>query len=132
MSKTSAQKTIEILVESEKIADDILVIKGELIALDKQRHETNEALRNVQKTDEKKVLITIGTMLVKVERERALDILQKEKVRVDAEINKLRSDEKIFLEKLRYLEYTSPIKGLNLKPLDRDEISAIKSNMPFM
>lgn len=49
---------------------------------------------------------------------------------LDIEINKIRSEQKVHVNDLRDLEYQSPLKGFDLKPLDRNELAAMKANMP--
>lgn len=49
---------------------------------------------------------------------------------IDIEINKLRSDQKVLVGKLRDLEYQSPLKGFDLKPLERGEVNALSSHLP--
>lgn len=79
MSKTDEQKTVEIIKSTEEVADKILMNKQELIELDKRRQQTREAIRELEKhaaKNEKKVWITVGSMLVKMEREKALKLLK--------------------------------------------------------
>jgi len=71
------EKSLSIITESEELADKILVNKQELIALDKRRQETREALRLMEKSEEPKVWITVGSMLIKMEREKATQLLKK-------------------------------------------------------
>lgn len=77
MSKTASEKTIEILIETERVADQILQNKQEIIALDRRRQHSREAIREIGKNDEKKVWTTIGSLLVKLPREKSLELLQK-------------------------------------------------------
>lgn len=78
MAKTSEQKCMEILKSTEEVADQVLVNKQELINLDRRRQQNREAIRELEKnTQEKKVWTTIGSMLVKLERQKALDLLKK-------------------------------------------------------
>lgn len=79
MSKTDEQKIVEIIRSTEGVADKILMNKQELVELDKRRQQTREAIRELEKhatKDEKKVWITVGSMLVKMEREKALTLLK--------------------------------------------------------
>jgi len=71
------EKSLSIITESEELADKILVNKQELFALDKRRQETREALRLMEKSEEPKVWITVGSMLIKMEREKATQLLKK-------------------------------------------------------
>lgn len=46
------------------------------------------------------------------------------------EINKLRSEQKELVSKLRQIECQAPLVGFNLKPLDRKEVTALSANLP--
>lgn len=48
---------------------------------------------------------------------------------VETEINKIRSEEKILVNKHRDLEHMLPYSGTNLKALDRKEFAALKANL---
>lgn len=69
-------KTLNILIETERLADKILQNKQEIVALDKRRQDTREAIREVGKTEEKKAWITVGSMLIEMKKEKALELLQ--------------------------------------------------------
>jgi len=73
------EKSISIITETEELADKILANKQELIALDKRRQETRETLRLMEKSEEPKVWITVGSMLIKMQREKATELLKKGK-----------------------------------------------------
>lgn len=77
MSQTDLNKSIEIITKTEELADKILVNKQELTVMDKRRQETRQAMRLMEKSEDKKVWITIGSMLVKMEREKALNCSKK-------------------------------------------------------
>lgn len=69
---------MEILKSTEEVADQVLVNKQELVNLDRRRQQNREAIRELEKnTQEKKVWTTIGSMLVKLDRQKALDLLKK-------------------------------------------------------
>lgn len=62
------------------MADQVLVNKQELVALDKRRQQNREAIRELEKMSEKfekKVWTTIGSMLVKLDKAKALELLKK-------------------------------------------------------
>lgn len=77
MSKSDLDKSIELITQTEELADLILANKQELQAMDKRRQLTRQAMRQLNKSEDKKVWITIGSMLVKMQREKALDLLKK-------------------------------------------------------
>lgn len=156
----ASRKVLEILKDSERIADQVLQNKQEIVELDKRRQVTREAIRDLSKNDEKKVWITIGPILVKMEKEKACNLLkigvdefwilmffvmnltylfkllfssffaETDQQTIDVEINKLRSEQKELVAKLRQVECQAPIVGFDLKPLDRKEVAALSSNLP--
>lgn len=69
-------KTINLLIETERLADKILQNKQETVALDKRRQDTREAIRELGKSVEKKAWITVGSMLIEMKKEKALELLQ--------------------------------------------------------
>lgn len=68
---------MEILMASERLADQVLQNKQEIVELDKRRQSTREALRDIAKTSDKNVWVTIGPILVKMEKQKALNLLKK-------------------------------------------------------
>lgn len=75
-----AENVMTILINTEQVADQILQNKQEIILLDKRRQHTREALRSISSTNENKMWITIGSLLVKVEKKKALELLKKGKI----------------------------------------------------
>lgn len=79
-------KVFEIIFKNEKVCDQILVNKQELLNWDKKRQGNREALRELRKSEDKKVWITVGSMLVELERQKAIEILAKGISRDDIQI----------------------------------------------
>ncbi|SPP74537.1 uncharacterized protein LOC117592408 [Drosophila guanche] len=129
MSNSELDKSIELITKTEELADKILANKHELTVLDKRRQATREALRLVEKSNEKKVWITIGSMLVKMSKDKAVELLKKDQQQIDTEINLIYSKQKVLVNKHRDLEFKSPFSGTNIKALDRHEFSALKANL---
>jgi len=77
MSQADLNKGIEIINKTEELADKILANKQELTVMDKRRQENREALRLMEKSEEPKVWITVGSMLIKMKREKATQLLKK-------------------------------------------------------
>ncbi|CAH0391092.1 unnamed protein product [Bemisia tabaci] len=121
-----SQKSIEYLTAVEKQAEEILTDKNEIIGLDQRRNDTRMGLRHLQKEKPKgKVWMASGPVLIKLSADKAETILKKDQVNTDAEINKIRSDLKVKVNRLRDLEYQSPVPGLTLQPMSGAEMSAI-------
>lgn len=70
-------RVFDIVYQSEKVADKILAHKQELVNWDKKRQGNREALRELSKSTDKKVWITVGSMLVQMERPKAIEVLSK-------------------------------------------------------
>lgn len=85
------QQVMNILINSERLADKVLQNKQELLELDRRRQSTREAARliddekddkkvpKVERKLEKNVWVQLGPVLVKMERKKALTILKKGK-----------------------------------------------------
>uniref|UniRef100_A0A1B0GLE5 p53 and DNA damage-regulated protein 1 n=2 Tax=Lutzomyia longipalpis TaxID=7200 RepID=A0A1B0GLE5_LUTLO len=127
--KTDAEKTIEILEASERVADKILVNKQEIIDLDKRRQANREALRELRKSQEGKHWISVGNLLVEMPRKKAEELLVKDQEVIDSDIERLRNEQRKLVNELRDLEHLSPAKGFDMKPLARDEMSALQANL---
>ncbi|XP_053680809.1 p53 and DNA damage-regulated protein 1 [Anopheles nili] len=135
------RKLMEILLETERVADRILTYKQELVQLDKRRQDTREALRLIEKHfpqeparsanhKQQRIWITIGSMLVKQDRQTAIELLRKDQQTTEAEIERIRNEQKLLVAKQRDLEHEQPLRGFNLKPLSSAEIAGIRSNLP--
>lgn len=134
MATSSNAKITEILLETERVGDRVLALKQELINLDRRRQETREAIRTVQQNfpdrDGQKVWITVGSMLMKMSRGKALELLGKDAAQIEAEIGTLRTEQKVLVSRQRDLEHESPLRGFDLKPLSRAELGAIGAAVP--
>lgn len=49
---------------------------------------------------------------------------------IEKEINSLSNEQKILINRQRELEFMSPLKGFDLKPLNHGDVSAFKANLP--
>lgn len=73
----ASKQVLELLKNSERVGDQVLQNKTEIIELDKRRQSTREAIRDLGKNNDKNVWITIGPILVKMEKNKAVDLLKK-------------------------------------------------------
>lgn len=76
----ASQKTMDILVRTERTADRILQINQELVMLDRRRQDLNEALRQMRNSGtagDASVWLTIGSMLVKMRWDKAIELQKK-------------------------------------------------------
>ncbi|ODM99810.1 p53 and DNA damage-regulated protein 1 [Orchesella cincta] len=118
-------KIVTCLTDLEEVAEDILTDRRTIIDLDRTRNGNREALRHLQKQGDKKSWIVMGNTFFKLETESVEDILKKDQEKLDKEINDLRDNLKKKMDKIKDLEGKPALKGFNLKPLNRDEMSAI-------
>ncbi|KAF6208247.1 hypothetical protein GE061_016699 [Apolygus lucorum] len=124
------EKGIKELTEIENVANEILRDKSEIVALDKRRNSNREGIRALMKEKKKTSWMAVGPVLIKLRTEKAKTLLEKDQLATDTEINKLRSELKLKVNKLQDLEYKDPIPGLTLKPLNKQEFSAFKQWIP--
>lgn len=68
-------KIYEIILETERVADQIMQNKQLIVEYDKKRQGNREALRELKKSEEKHVWMTVGSMLIEMERLKAIDVL---------------------------------------------------------
>ena len=128
MSPVLAPELLTHLTEIEIVAEDILSSRREIIDLDRQKNKTREAVRALQKDSEsKKVWLCAGKMFLKVDKGKAIKTLSKDYDELDTEINKVRSDLKPKVSKLRDLENKEDLKGFNLAPLSQEEKRSVDS-----
>ncbi|KAK6630111.1 hypothetical protein RUM44_005662 [Polyplax serrata] len=119
------EKSLQYLQELETIGEEILADRQEIIALDRKRNETREGLRELKKIESEKIWFTLGPLLVKHPTNKVKELLKKDQVQVDAEINKLRSNLKIKVNNLRDMEHQPPVPGLMLKAMSTEEMKAV-------
>ncbi|CAH1793670.1 unnamed protein product [Owenia fusiformis] len=116
------------LGESEMAAEDVLTDRQTIVDLDRKRNKTREALRSLQKDKEtEKTWLCMGNMFLKLPKPKAKEMLQKDFDQLDEEINKLRKNLKIKVDKLRDIEQEDSLKGFHLQPLSKEELKAIDS-----
>ncbi|GAB0090381.1 uncharacterized protein DMENIID0001_051100 [Sergentomyia squamirostris] len=127
--KTDTEKTIEILESTERVADKILMNKQAMVDLDKKRQDNREALRELKKSSDKKHWISVGCLLVEMTLDKAEELLQKDQQVIEDDIERMRHEQRKLVNELRDLEHLSPARGFDIKPLARDELSALQSNL---
>ncbi|CAG9783034.1 unnamed protein product [Diatraea saccharalis] len=115
------QKVLNYLVSVEKLAEEILSDKREIIMLDKRRNENREALRELTKSQQVKNWITVGSVLIKHNLEATKSMLEADQTQLSIDINNLRSNLKVKVNDLRDLEMQPPVPGLMLVPMTQKE-----------
>lgn len=77
MAQLTQKQLVELFIKTERTADKVLQGKQEIVALDRCRQATREAIRNLEKSSQDKAWITLGSNLVKLEKSKALELLRK-------------------------------------------------------
>lgn len=123
-------KILKYLIAVEKLAEEILADKREIVLLDKRRNQNREALRELTKSSQAKCWLTIGSVLIKNDVAVAKSLLEADQNQLNIDINKMRSDLKIKVNKLRDLEMLPPVPGLMLVPMsDTETLGLSKSGL---
>ncbi|CAG5018167.1 unnamed protein product [Parnassius apollo] len=110
-------RTLKYLVSVEKLAEEILCDKQEIVMLDKRRNHNREALRALTKSSQCKCWVTIGSVIIKHDIVATKFLLEADQRQLNIDINKLRSDLRIKVNNLRDLEMQPPVPGLMLVPM---------------
>lgn len=114
-------KVLKYLTSVEKLAEEILTDKREIVMLDKRRNQNREALRELSKSGQSKCWVSVGSVLVKQNLETTRTLLEADQKQLNIDVNILRSNLKIKVNDLRDLEMQPPVPGLMLVPMSQNE-----------
>jgi len=111
LSDDGLSSMIDTLCQVEKVADEILLDKAELVQMDKRRQENRQALRNLQKYHNtnndimsKKVYLSFGRTFVRLPTDKARKLIENDQQVLDEEIRQTRAGLRPKMEKLYELE----------------------------
>lgn len=76
MAASGQEKVLEILMDTERVADQILVNKQEIVELDKRRQSNREALNELKRTGDKSTWTSLGCVIVKLKKNVAVSLLE--------------------------------------------------------
>ncbi|XP_045761295.1 p53 and DNA damage-regulated protein 1 [Maniola jurtina] len=124
-------KVLKYLISIEKLAEEILNDKHEIMLLDKRRNQNREALRDISKACQTKCWVTVGSVLIKHKLSDTKTLLEADQKQLNIDINKLRSNLKVKVNDLRDLEMQPPIPGSMLVPLSDKETAGLSRNGLF-
>jgi len=115
--------------EVESKAEEVLSDRREIVDLDRKRNQNREAIRALKSTEgqEDKTWLAMGNTFFKLPTDKAKNLIEKDQVSLDREINILRSNLKTKVNSLRDLEGHEKLKGFDLKALSSDEMKALQS-----
>lgn len=114
-------KVLKYLTSVEKLAEEILTDKREIVMLDKRRNQNREALRELSKSGQLKCWVSVGSVLVKQNLETTRTLLEADQKQLNIDVNILRSNLKVKVNDLRDLEMQPPVPGLMLVPMSQNE-----------
>ncbi|CAG0904486.1 unnamed protein product [Cyprideis torosa] len=115
----------ELIVEIEKQAQLVLDKKGLLLELDKQRQGLREGLRRMG--PESVQSLCLGNTFIQLPREKARRLMEKDLQECEKEIEATNAELKDQVAKLYEMEGKDKIKGMGLKPLSKQEATALQS-----
>ncbi|XP_015337281.1 p53 and DNA damage-regulated protein 1 isoform X2 [Marmota marmota marmota] len=127
MLSPEAERILKYLVEVEELAEEVLADKQQIVDLDTKRNQNREGLRALQKDlSLSDVIVCFGSMFIKMSHPQTKEMIEKDQDRLDKEIEKLRKQLKVKVNRLFEAQGKPELKGFNLNPLNRDELKALK------
>lgn len=127
------EELTNLLTKIELTADDIIDTKQQIINFDARRHKSREALNQLKDLREKdghnsrKHWVCVGDMFIRLGYNETRNLIFDDQYQIDTEVEKLRVQLKDKVGELRELEGKPEIKGFNLKPLNKKEITALRT-----
>ncbi|XP_007932723.1 p53 and DNA damage-regulated protein 1 [Orycteropus afer afer] len=128
MLSQEADRVMRYLAEVEELAEEVLTSKQQIVDLDTKRNQNREALRALQKdfSLSEDVMVCFGNMFIKMPHPQTKEMLEKDQAHLDVEIEKLRKQLKLKVNRLFEAQGKPELKGFNLNPLNQDELKAVK------
>lgn len=121
MSDLTSQKVENILLSSNRTADEILQLKGKSFRLSYQREKNREALRAL-KSNSGEISLLMGSFFIKLDSQSASKIIDRSQEQISHDIEATRTSLKEKVRKLQDLEKQPDSDWLDLKPLNREEL----------
>uniref|UniRef100_A0A8C7EUG9 P53 and DNA damage regulated 1 n=1 Tax=Neovison vison TaxID=452646 RepID=A0A8C7EUG9_NEOVI len=128
MLSPEAERVLRYLVEVEELAEEVLADKRQIVDLDTKRNQNREGLRALQKdlSLSEDVMVCFGNMFIKMPHSQTKEMIEKDQDHLDKEIEKLRKQLKVKVNRLFEAQGKPELKGFNLNPLNQDELKALK------
>uniref|UniRef100_A0ABK0L7D5 p53 and DNA damage-regulated protein 1 n=1 Tax=Rattus norvegicus TaxID=10116 RepID=A0ABK0L7D5_RAT len=100
----------------------------QIVDLDTKRNQNREGLRALQKDPSvsEDVMVCFGNMFIKMPHLKTKEMIQKDQEHLDKEIERLRSQLKVKVNRLLEAQGKPELKGFNLNPLNQDELKALQ------
>nr|XP_045011603.1 p53 and DNA damage-regulated protein 1 isoform X2 [Jaculus jaculus] len=127
MLSPEAERVLRYLVEVEELAEQVLSDKRQIVDLDTKRNQNREGLRALQKDlSPSDVMVCFGSMFIRIPHHQTKEMIEKDQDHLDKEIEKLRNQLKVKVNRLFEAQGKPELKGFNLNPLNQDELKALK------
>lgn len=128
MLSPEAERVLRYLVEVEELAEEVLADKRQIVDLDTKRNQNREGLRALQKdlSLSEDVMVCFGNMFIRMPHPQTKEMIEKDQDHLDKEIEKLRKQLKVKVNRLFEAQGKPELKGFNLNPLNQDELKALK------
>ncbi|XP_065920807.1 p53 and DNA damage-regulated protein 1-like [Dysidea avara] len=108
---------------AEAVASEILSDKQQIIELDAKRNQNREAIRQLKSASaNSKAWVCFNNTFLQFKSQKCLEMLEEDQKLLDSEINKLHDGLEGKVSALREMEGSDPLKGFNLKGMDRSEL----------
>uniref|UniRef100_A0A669PFJ7 p53 and DNA damage-regulated protein 1 n=1 Tax=Phasianus colchicus TaxID=9054 RepID=A0A669PFJ7_PHACC len=103
------------LAEVEELAEDVLAARQQIVDLDVKRNRNREALRALRKDPEPegKAMVCFGSTFIELPKAKTEEMLQKDQEHLDEEINNLRKELRVKVNRL--YEAQAPTHSLTAK-----------------
>jgi len=119
----STTRVVTHITDLEEVGDEILKDRQKIIDYDRKRNANRESLRHLRgESANKKTWFAMGHSFFKLETTAVANIIQKDQIKLDKSINKLRDDLKKKVDKVRDLDAKPSLKGFQLKPLTPEDL----------
>ncbi|NP_001232708.1 p53 and DNA damage-regulated protein 1 [Taeniopygia guttata] len=115
------------LAEVEELAEDVLAARQQIVDLDVKRNRNREALRALLKDPEpdEKAMVCFGGMFIELPKAKTREMLQQDQAELDEEINNLRKELRVKVNRLYEAQGKPELKGFNLNPMSAEEMKLI-------
>ncbi|XP_059470469.1 p53 and DNA damage-regulated protein 1 [Neocloeon triangulifer] len=113
------------LIATNRAAEDVLANRHALIDVDRRRQSMRAASRAIDNNPDQRVTLLTGAVMLNLPKTDVQNILKKDLQELDIESNRIRSELKEKVNLVQELEFKDPLKGYDLKPLSRTEMSAV-------
>ncbi|CAM4546529.1 unnamed protein product [Lepidochelys kempii] len=122
-----AEFVLRYVAEVEELAEEVLAGRRQIVDLDLKRNQNREALRALQKDPDPsdKAMVCFGNMFIQLPNSKTKEMIQKDQKHLDEEINQLRKELRVKVNRLFEAQGKPELKGFNLNSMTHEEMRAI-------